>query len=196
MSRWGLLAAALVAFGIFNWWTARPLLHGPGVVAGQAPIQEPASGARPFQHAGYQLTPLARFEVEARVLGKEPYRLGREAELAPVDLALGWGRMSDERVLKHLSIRQTNRFYIWSASVLPIPEQEIIVSSANMHLIPANKSIGDAIGRVRVGQIARVGGYLVRVDSRDGWYWTSSLTRTDSGAGACELVWVERFSAR
>jgi len=104
--------------------------------------------------------------------------------------------MSDERVLKHLSIRQTNRFYIWSASVLPIPEQEIIVSSANMHLIPADKGIGDAIGRVRVGQIVTMGGYLVRVDSRDGWHWTSSLTRTDSGAGACELVWVERFSAR
>jgi hypothetical protein len=28
----------------------------------------------------------------------------------------------------------------------------------------------------------------------DGWRWRSSLTREDTGAGACELVWVERIA--
>jgi hypothetical protein len=31
----------------------------------------------------------------------------------------------------------------------------------------------------------------VRADASDGWRWISSLKRTDIGAGACELVWVE-----
>jgi len=191
-----LFAIALIALGIFQWWTTRPVYHGPGILAPEAPIQKALAHAQPFEHHGYRVTPLAQFELEARVLGKESYRLGREAEIAPTDLALGWGRMSDEAVLGHLSIRQTNRFYIWSASDLPIPEQEIISSSANMHLIAANKEVAGSIDRVRVGQIARLSGYLVRLDSDDHWYWVSSLTRADSGAGACELVWVERFSAR
>jgi len=191
-----LLALILVLVGVYQWWSSRPISHGPGVVAPHAPRQELLVEAKPFEHRQYRVTPLATFEVEARVLGKESYRLGRESELAPVDLALGWGKMSDESVLDGLSIRQTNRFYIWSAKTLPIPEHEISSNSANMHLIAASGEVAKAIDRVRVGQIARFSGYLVRVDSRDHWQWVSSLTRSDTGAGACELVWVEKFSLR
>jgi hypothetical protein len=31
----------------------------------------------------------------------------------------------------------------------------------------------------------------VDVSAPDGWQWRSSRTRTDSGAGACEVIWVE-----
>ena len=34
-------------------------------------------------------------------------------------------------------------------------------------------------------------GQLVRADGQDGWHWISSLTRTDTGDGSCEVVWVE-----
>jgi len=32
---------------------------------------------------------------------------------------------------------------------------------------------------------------LVEVTSKEGWRWTSSLTRTDRGGEACELILVE-----
>jgi hypothetical protein len=31
----------------------------------------------------------------------------------------------------------------------------------------------------------------VEAQGRDGWSWRSSLTREDTGAGACELVFVQ-----
>ena len=37
---------------------------------------------------------------------------------------------------------------------------------------------------------------LIEVRGADGWRWRSSLTREDTGAGACELVWVERIAVR
>jgi hypothetical protein len=51
-----------------------------------------------------------------------------------------------------------------------------------------------ALKKVRKGNVVRFSGSLVRVDAPDGWHWISSLTRKDSGAGACEVVWVKDFS--
>ena len=34
-------------------------------------------------------------------------------------------------------------------------------------------------------------GYLVDVDHESGWRWRTSMSRTDTGAGACEIVYVE-----
>jgi hypothetical protein len=42
------------------------------------------------------------------------------------------------------------------------------------------------------GEIVHMEGYLVRVDGPDGFQWASSLSRSDTGNGACELFWVER----
>ena len=33
-------------------------------------------------------------------------------------------------------------------------------------------------------------GSLVRIKAKDGWYWNTSLTRNDTGAHACEVIWV------
>jgi len=38
-------------------------------------------------------------------------------------------------------------------------------------------------------------GYLIEATHPQGVKpWRSSLTRTDTGSGACELMWVEKFS--
>jgi hypothetical protein len=39
----------------------------------------------------------------------------------------------------------------------------------------------------------RLSGYLVEVLGDDGWRWVSSLTREDTGTGACEVIWVEQI---
>ena len=45
---------------------------------------------------------------------------------------------------------------------------------------------------VRVGGLISLSGYLVQMDRRNGWKWRSSLRRTDTGAGACDVVWMDR----
>jgi len=178
-------------------WQSRPVVTPAGVLVAEAPVQTPPSGSISFQHEQYQLTALAQFALEARVLSRQDYHLDRESQLAPVDLALGWGGMSDSAVLNQLDIRQSGRFYFYRwMGAPPLPPQQIIRESANMHLIPATAEIARQLREVRPGQIVQLSGQLVEARAADGWYWRSSLTREDSGAGACELVWVEALSVR
>lgn len=60
-----------------------------------------------------------------------------------------------------------------------------------MHLIAANASVEKTLRKARTGSLVRLTGHLVNVSDASGWRWTSSLTRADSGANACELVFVE-----
>lgn len=165
---------------------------GPGVMAAAVPQQQAIEPPVIRRMGDYTLTELASFRVRAKVLGRKDYRFGRGAELSPLDLALGWGRMSDEAVLEHIDIAQSGRFYRWRVETFPIPAREIEVSSANMHLIPANDAVRAALADIRRGEIVELSGSLVNaVSEADGWRWSSSLTREDTGAGACELVLVE-----
>ncbi len=186
-----LLFILLIAWGAIHYFHQREVAHGPGVLAAQAPYQSGAGSAAAKTINGFEITPLASFSVHARVLSRKDYYFGREADLSPIDLALGWGRMSDEAVLKDISISQGSRFYYWRVNTFPIPREEIETHSANMHLIPADDSVGKALQSIRVGNVVRLHGYLVEARTADGWRWKSSLTREDTGMGACELMLVE-----
>lgn len=170
------------------------IVHGPGVTAPQEPIQHKSGETQQFEVNGYRIQPLESFNIMARVLSTEHYRFDRGAEISPIDLALGWGPMSDESVLSNIRIKQSNRWYRWQTDDFPIPRREIETNSANMHMIPANEEIEEKLKAIEEGQIVRINGYLVNVEAEDGWRWRSSLTREDTGAGACELVWVESIA--
>jgi len=143
-----------------------------------------------LDYPGYRVRTLEAFEVDARVLSREDYRFGREADLSPVDLAIGWGPMADPAVLQHIQISQRNRWYYWKARELPIPRGEIVSHSANVHIIPASEQVAAALAGIDVGDEVRLGGSLVAVNATDGWHWVSSLSRTDTGNGSCELLWL------
>lgn len=165
-----------------------PRLAGP-----ELPIQSDLPGAMtaPIAFNGATLHPLAGFSVAARVLSRKEYDSGRESYFSPLDLTLGWGRMREDTVLSRLDIRQSNRWYHyqWSGEA-PLPPDEIARSSANMHMIPANPAIAEALDAIDIDDHVRIDGWLVQVDAPDGWRWRSSMTRDDTGAGACELIYV------
>jgi len=186
------LLFALCLFGAYLHWRDRPIEHPPGVLAPEQPKQTTLIPTAPtFEKDDYRIKSLAGFELEARVLAKEEYTFDAGADLSPVDLALGWGRMSDSAILEHIDIDQRHRFYYWSTPAFPIPRQEIETHSANMHMIPASDTVAKRLQDVRPGHIVKLQGYLVEALRDDGWRWKSSLTRNDTGNGACELIWVE-----
>lgn len=194
--KWGLLLCG--AFLAIEAWRTRDAGPKPSLQREQAvnalaqePVQTP-SQAVPFAVGEYELRPVADFSVRARILGRENYRVGREADLSPLDLALGWKRMADPAVYQALNITQGGRWYRYSwKDQPPIPVREIIESSANMHMIPASAAVRRALDRAREGRTIELVGKLVEVRHPSGWRWNSSLSRSDSGAGACELVYVE-----
>lgn len=143
--------------------------------------------------AEHTLSHLQDFQLEARILGREDYYFDRGAKLSPTDLALGWGPMANPEVLRHISISQRNRWYFWRAEQLPIERRQIEINSANMHMIPATAEIAKTLSKLKPGQQIRLVGQLVRVDGDDGYRWVSSLSREDTGDGACELIWVEQL---
>lgn len=184
----------LVGYGAWSHWDQRAVAAASGVLAPQAPQQVDIAGAATLQRDDISLLTRARFELTARVLSRADYSWDDGAKLVPVDLALGWGRMSDSAVLAQVDISQSGRFYRWHVKDFPIPRREIETSSANMHMIPADAGVRRELERVRRGDVVRIEGFLVDASRADGWHWKTSTTRTDTGAGACELVYVERIS--
>lgn len=186
------LLLALVLWVGWSFWSNRPIARAAGIIAPDDPVQVDFDAPQaPITLEDATLHPLARFSLTARVLSREDYRFDAEAAISPTDLALGWGRMSDSAVLHDIDVGQSGRFYHWQVKSFPIPRQEIESHSANMHLVPANAQVAHALKRVRAGDVVTLDGLLVEADKPGGWRWRSSMTRTDTGAGACELVYVK-----
>ena len=192
MPRW-LFALAVLAllWGGVSHFRHRPVQQSPGVLAPDPPEQVDLSQGVELHRGDVTLTTRAHFELTARVLSREDYSWGDDGDLVPEDLALGWGRMSDSTVLASIDISQSGRFYHWHADRLPIPRREIETHSANMHLIPADVGVRYQMQQVRQGQLVHIEGFLVDATRPGGWHWNTSMTRNDTGAGACELVYVE-----
>jgi hypothetical protein len=161
------------------------------VLAAEAPVQVDLDHGARLQKGDTTLTTRAHFDITARVLSRKDYSWGEGSDLVPLDLALGWGRMSDSAVLAHIDISQSGRFYYWHVKEFPIPRREIETSSANMHMIPADPGVKSQLESVRTGQIIHLEGFLVDASRPGGWHWNTSMTRNDTGAGACELIYVE-----
>lgn len=190
-----LITFLLAVYAGLSWWKSRPVVRFTGEIVSGLPEQAETQ-ADAFNFKGHRIIPLADFDITARVLSKTKYYFGRESDLAPFDLALGWGKMAKGAVLEKIKIRQSNRFYFWSAEQFPIPRKQIETHSANMHLIPSDKSVLNKIKAVRAGDFVSFSGYLVKVTGSDGWRWKSSLSRSDSGKGACELIFVNEFEIK
>jgi hypothetical protein len=103
--------------------------------------------------------------------------------------------MSDEVVLNKIEITQGHRFFYWHVDAFPIPQHEIEVHAANIHIIPANDTVKRQLRKVHKGQIISIKGQLIEARRVDGWYWRSSLSREDTGNGACELMYAIALSA-
>ncbi|HEY2275977.1 MAG TPA: hypothetical protein VGH61_10780 [Steroidobacteraceae bacterium] len=166
-----------------------------GAIAPTEPLQTDLESAPTATTLGrWQLTPRARYDITARILSREDYHFDLLSDLIPEDLALGWGPMSDNRVLSAFRISQGGRFYSWMPrqQELPIPRQVVIEHSANTHVIPADRATRRQLERLRVGQVVHLRGFLVDGVRDDGAYIHTSMTRSDSGPGACEVMLVEQ----
>ena len=157
------------------------------------PDQENIAAPRQWQFKNSQVTELANFRVRARVLLTEHYWWGREAGVSPVDLTLGWRIMSNQEILDGLRIYHMRRAYAWMPrdGRLPASEADIIAHSANMHMVPSTPELADILRAIHAGDLVDIRGYLIEIKFPDGGTWRSSLTRTYTGNGAFELVWVD-----
>ena len=98
-----------VIFSLYWFLPGSEIARAPGVLAPDEPVQRELFTSSFHEQNGYRIAPLATFDIRARVISAARYRFGREADLAPVDLVLGWGALSDTNVLKQISFSQSGR---------------------------------------------------------------------------------------
>jgi hypothetical protein len=193
------LYACVALLAILAWrdWNQREIVHEPGILVSSGPRQQNLEGGESFDRGEFQLTRRASFDIEARVLSREDYWFGQESDLSPIDLALGWGVMSDQAVLDRIEISQGSRWYFTRYEFpAPVSDHQIITNSSNMHLIPANDWVRGKLEKIRRGDIVQLKGSLVDVDSVSGFYWRTSMRRDDTGNGSCEIFFVEEVYIR
>jgi hypothetical protein len=183
---------AYIGWGAWQWFANRPVHPPDGVLAPGEPQQIEDSANTKEQMSRWTLTVRAHYRITARILALERYRFDALASLVPEDLALGWGPMSDNRVLQTVDISQSDRFYYWHVSPNTVISRNVIIEhSANTHVIPANPAVAGQLSHLRRGQVVTLDGELVDGVRDDGRWINTSLVRTDSGPGACEVMLVQ-----
>ncbi len=179
-----LLFAGLFACG------EKSITYGPGVRAPAAPVQTSIADTE-LRVDDYVLTERADFSLTGKLLAKRRYRWDDLAGVAPWDFAVAWGALSDEVILAETRLVQGGRLMYWHLYDSPLPLTEVERSSANLHLIPGSEAIGEQLAAVPRGAIVTVRGRLVDVRLPDGKTIPTSLSRFDTGVGACEILKVE-----
>ena len=193
----GVALVALALWGTYDYFTTRPIQRRPGMLVTAEPRQTDLVDAAPIGRGSFKLTPRAAFVAEVRVLSRSRYRVGALADVSPLDIAVGWGPMSDSAVLEDIEVTQANRFYFWHyEEEPPIARRVIETHSANWHLVPASESTWQRLQRIRVGDVVTLEGELVDVERPDIGTMRTSLRRDDTGVGACEVILVGAVSFR
>ena len=186
-----LLAMVVMAWIFFH----HPKANWEGRLAPGEPSQISDHLPLPWAYKEFTITARAQYHIKAVILSKN-YFWGGDPEdaLSSYDFALGWGPMSDAHVINQLHITQSFRWYHFSwRNNPPIAQSEITSHSSNHHIIAADQNVLDAVAHFKRYDLVELEGYLVDVqNNKDNWSWHTSLSRTDTGGGACEIFWVTR----
>ncbi len=138
--------------------------------------------------------PFARYKVSAVILSKKRYVSDWSSIISPLDFALGWGGVAEPENLEHIKVRQTMRWYRYKFdNNCALTQQYISEHSSNHHIIPANNNIRKAVFSAKKNDAIVLEGYLVNVSGKykgGNVTWISSKTRTDTGDGSCEIMYV------
>jgi hypothetical protein len=158
-----------------------------------------------FEKDGYlwQITPLYDYEISGLVVGRMNYQIfsiNRYTSLFPIDLGLIWGSNVSNKVYqdKRIKFKQDSRWcwVRWSGdAVFNLNE------FSNNHLFTREKDLSKEAKKIYRGDQITIKGKLVNIiatpiedNSQSGQNsitWKSSTNRKDSGAGACEIIYVE-----
>lgn len=135
----------------------------------------------------------AEYKIYALVASKKSYGRFSDGDISPIDLALAWGKLTDASYLKDISFFQSSRWYYYRYDEKRDIDISYIAShSANNHIIPKNKNILNILKKIKVKDRVILEGYLVDIYKGSNFQWKTSLNRSDTGSGACEVFYVEK----
>lgn len=201
-----LFVLSLVALTV-SWWN-RDKLPGPDFYTPrieQAPRQDKTDKPEFEAHAGnqrYHIRPLFDYQLNGVVVSMnhagswvDIYHEDWADFLNLKDLCVIWGDNVRSAVYRDMDFENT-AWTCWASW----PNREVGSrfqhhQLSNNHLLADRPRIQEAIMAARPGDQVRFGGYLAEYrNPSNGFQRGSSTSRDDRGNGACETVYVDRFS--
>jgi len=163
----------------------------------QAPYKSDDPIIRDIKCGCFTITPVAEYKIWGVVVGKETYSSDWDGKISPMDLTIVWGKLAEPEYDRYVSYRHGNRWYFYQYKPgCPLDQSYIISHSSNNHIIPARENIRRAIKTLKRKEKVVLEGFLVNLK---GIYkgksvtWNTSLSRTDTGSGSCELFYVSKL---
>lgn len=189
---WAVILLLVVAVCLQYYKATRSHL-GPGVLAPENPQIFSVNFSKSYSRDNYTIQPLASINMRARIISTKRYYWDTAANLSPIDVILGWGSLSDQKVLNNISVSQSDRDYSWKETG-PLPVNETYINShmGNFHLIPGNDAIKKVIKSLHSNEVVDLSGYLVAITGPQGFIWTSNLQHMGPNYG--KILWVENIS--
>jgi hypothetical protein len=167
------------------------------------PLQE-ATSVEPFDKSvdgeQYHLVPMASYDITALVVSAHDSRtwwdyIHKEAGdfINVNDLCVVWGPDATSGLYLKASFSNSEFSCQWSApdSVIHALDYDGI---SNNHLLTEDRFAARELRDVRIGDQIRIRGYLVNYANKTRApqsYRNTSLVRTDTGDGACEIIYVK-----
>jgi hypothetical protein len=174
----------------------------------QAPVQTEtdATPLNPQRQDGkflYDVVPLYDYDlfglVVSRHESKNDFGMSDHASggdfLNTSDICVLWGENLQSRVYQRMSFHNDD----WSCEAsfkgkTARSDWDIFQGAdfSNNHLLAGNFNVDDVLSQIRPGDQIHIKGKLVKYRKKDstGPFRSSSITRTDMGNGACEIIYV------
>ncbi|NOX17043.1 MAG: hypothetical protein GXO87_02025 [Chlorobi bacterium] len=184
------ILAAAVVFAVVKFYPRKSeIRYPPGELVKNYPVLRKLKKEKKWTKEDFEITAVRRLEMKARVLGKENYSNDDVSDISPCDLAVGWGPLSNQKILDCIEFSQSQRALSWSVKNAVSSDKEIELHSSDMLVIPSSEKIEYALDSVETGNIVYVQGYLVNI-KKGCMHWNTS-TRWDDLYS--EIVWIEKL---
>jgi hypothetical protein len=202
-----LLAAASLALLLGSCWKAESLPPQAGLnpVLLEEPLQGPVRKPGFQTRAGgieYTVQPLYRYELSGLVVSRHDSKAWWDYahaewkdELNAVDLCVVWGNnvasgayllldYSSDQWTCHVQTGSSEAWQAFDPAAL-----------SNNHLLTDQPELARRMREVRIGDQIHLRGYLAEYSHKigAGFHRGTSVTRQDTGNGACETIYVEEF---
>jgi len=153
-----------------------------------------------YQGVGYRVEPQYQYELHGLVVSYRHHNGGSmlhklwNDHLNMTDVCVVWGSTARSAYL--------NQFDFWNGQFTCNfrTRSDVAWNSfdqnqmSNNHLISDNNTIRKKIQKLNIGDQIRIAGFLASYGEKDGGKRGTSTTRTDTGNGACETIYVNEFS--
>lgn len=166
----------------------------PGHLAVLPPRVDQLAEGKSIALPPFSLAASHRVSGGFRILDKDTHSLGYDSQLAPYDFLVGWGKMSNIKILPQFSFLLGGRHFSWKVEDLPFSASEIQSSLALFSMIPADRRIAQRLAGLRRYDVVSLEGYVVSAHHQDGWSLAGRVPTDADNQSKSFILYLERLA--